>query len=391
MEMTIRIIHPIRFALLLCLPLLVVPLKAMANPAEDLYAAEAPVAGEDAISRSEGIAAALSQVLVRLTGKRAINAQPGVEELLGRASQFVQQYRYRLADTLELAAEPAQPPATEPAPQQQRYIWVKFDKPALDRELRRLGFPVWSGVRPRVLVWLASDNGRHRRLFNPEAVPGSRQAMLERAGERGLPLRLPLLDLEDRNRLAVSDLWSLYEEGIRQASARYGQVVILVGRLRQLGPGQWRADWNLFDDLQGESFQTRGDLLALLADGMDQTMDRLAARYAPAKGDGGPQKVVLRVSNLPDLEAYAGLMRTLSDMDGVESLVLRHLEGADLWLELLVLNGADGLERTLLANPLLQRELPSEPAPLVLPQPQSVSVQPVEPELPGADLHFRWL
>lgn len=386
METRIKIIRHGWLVLLLCLPLL-----AQANPADDLYAAEAPVAGEDAVSRSEGLSLSLAQVLVRLTGKRAIGEQPGMAELLGRASQFVQQYRYRLADPLAVPAVPAVDPTVSPQPEPQRYIWAKFDKPALDRELRQRGFPVWTGKRPRLLVWLASDNGRQRQLFNPEVFPGSRQAMIERASERGLSLRLPLLDLEDRSRLTVADLWSLYGEGIKEASARYGEVVVLVGRLRQLDPQQWRVEWTLFQDPQSEAFEASGDLLALLADGMDQAMDRLAARYAPTKGDGGPSQVVLRISGVPDLTAYASLMTTLGGLDGVEGLLLRHMEGADLWLELAVRNGVEGLQRILADHTALQAEPPSEPVPLLLPQAQSVSIAPPAPELPAADLHYRWL
>ena len=288
MEMTIRMIRNYWLSLLLCLPLLAMPLRATANPSDELFAAEAPVAGEDAISRADGIAQALTQVLVKITGKRGIDEQPGMAELLARASQFVQQYRYRLAEVPESTPVAGSPPVAALRPPGDH---------AAERELRRLGFPVWGGNRPRVLVWLASDNGRQRQIFNPESVPGARRAMQDRAAERGMPLRLPLLDLEDRGRLAVADLWGLYEDGIRQASTRYGKVVILVGRLRYLSPQQWRAQWTLYDDAQSESFSASGDLLALLADGMDQTMDRLAARYAPAKGDGGPQSVVLRVGS----------------------------------------------------------------------------------------------
>ena len=46
-------------------------------------------------------------------------------------------------------------------------------------------------------------------------------ALRARAAYRGMPLQLPLMDLEDQAGLTPADVWSGYQPGIRQASARY--------------------------------------------------------------------------------------------------------------------------------------------------------------------------
>lgn len=380
--------HPRRLLLLLLiLPLTIT--QALAD--DDLYAAEVPVAGEDAASRTEAITQALVQVLVKVTGRRNIAAQSAVAELLGQASQYVQQYRYRLGA----------PPVGDEAGaggQPQRFIWVKFDKPALDRALRAAGFPAWSGTRPRLLVWLASDINGRRQLFNPETVPGSRQVMIDRAAQRGLPLRLPLLDLEDRAHITVSDLWGLHEETILAASARYGDVVVLVGRLRRLAANDWRADWHLFDAGSTAAFSGENRLLPLLGDGIDQAMDYLAAHYAPDSSEGGPQQLLLQVSGVPDVSGYARLLNSLGARDEVTGVHLQQLEDGELWLSVSVRGGVEALQRALSANAFLQQVPGGESVPIDLSPPAqlptsatvSIAVEPV-PE-PGlvADLHYRW-
>lgn len=373
----------------LLLLLLLLPLSVtVAHASDDLYAAEALVAGDDAAARTAAIAQALAQVLVKVTGRRNIATQQAVGELLGQASQYVQQYRYRLGDGPTGDGSPA----AGAQPQPQRFIWVKFDKPALDRALRTAGFPAWAGTRPRLLVWLASDVGGRRLIFNPETVPGSRQAMLDRATERGLPLRLPLLDLEDRGHVTVSDLWGLHDETVEKASARYGEVVVLVGRLRRLAAGNWRVDWRLFDGDRRDDFKGAGPLLPMLADGIDQAMDRLTARYAPAWNEGGPQQLLLQVSDVPGVAGYARLLEILDARDEITAVSLRRLEDGELWLAVSIRGGVESLARALSLNGVLQQVPGGESVPLLLPSPVTVSAAPetLTEAQPVADLHYRW-
>lgn len=303
--------------------LLTLTLSSQAMAAVDLYAAEAEVSGEGAEERNRAIGEAFAAVLVKLTGDRQAAARSGAEALSAQAPALVQQYRYRVAD-----AQGEQPAV--------RYLWVRFDNLAVDRLLAERGWPIWREPRPRLLVWLGLDEGGRRSLSNLDAEPAAALALRERATTRGVPLQLPLLDLQDQASLTAADLWSDFAEGIRGASARYGDGPVLVGRLKFLGKGRWQPEWMLYDRDAAQGFSAApGSLTEILPAAVDVAADRLAARHAPSVAAGGPAPVRVTVAGLYDLRDYAAVLDALSQVAGLSRLALRHAAADtlvfDLW------------------------------------------------------------
>ena len=293
----------------------------------DLYSAEAEVSGEGADERNRGIAEAFRAVLVKLTGDRMVGTRAGVDDLLAQAPGLVQQYRYRVAET---DSEAGQAP--------QRYLWVRFDDAAVDRLLAERSWPVWRAPRPRLLVWLSTDEGGRRSLVSAETQPAAGAALRGRGEVRGIPVQMPLLDLEDQSRLTPADLWSGFEEPIRAASQRYGEGPVLVGRLKFLGKGRWQPEWLLLGagDVQAYS-GAPGDLAQVLGAGVDAAADRLTARFAPTIAATGPAPVRIDVNGVYGLADYAAVLEILGRAPGVNRLSLRGGFGDglqfDVWLD----------------------------------------------------------
>jgi hypothetical protein len=336
---------------------------AWAAAAVDLYAAEAEVSGEGAEERNRAIGEAFAAVLVKLTGDRRVATRSGAEQLVAQAPGLVQQYRYRLAD-----AQGEQPPL--------RYLWVRFDHLAVDRLLAERGWPVWRAPRPRLLVWLAVDEGGRRSLVNLDGQPAAARALRERAAERGLPLQLPLLDLQDQASLSAADLWSGFEEGIRQASQRYGEGPVLVGRLKFLGKGRWQPEWVLYDRAGDQELSAAaGALTEVLPAAVDLAADRLAARHAPTVAAGGPAPLRITVAGLYELQDYAGLLETLGQVVGVSRLALRQATVDTLVFDIWSDGSADQVAEELARDARLQ------------PAPVAPDAEPSELRR----LNYRWL
>ena len=87
--------------------------------------------------------------------------------------------------------------------------------------IRDAGLPVWRANRPTVVAWVVLDDGSERRILGAESTHPAIEALRSRARERGVPLRLPLLDLQDLSAVSFTDVWGGFEEGIVAASARY--------------------------------------------------------------------------------------------------------------------------------------------------------------------------
>ena len=277
----------------------------LAAPAEaarvdGLYEAEAAFETD----RSEGFRAALGQVLVRVTGRRDVTERAEVQPLLGNAAAYAQQFR-------------------QPAPNR---LWASFDGAALERELARLGQPVWGAERPSTLLWIAVDAGGGKRFvvasgdeFEEEAA--LRAAVLEAARIRGVPMVFPLMDAEDRTQASFSEVWGGFEDSIRAASERYGVDAVLVGRLSTDEPDRGR--WMLFAGDNVERWT--GDVAASVG----RLSDLFAARFAVVSS-GETRTVRLTVSGLESIEDYGRISSFLGSLTAVESLGVETVEGDEM-------------------------------------------------------------
>lgn len=342
-----------------------------------LFVAETPVADEGSETRNAALSQLLASVLARVSGNTGIAGQPAAGDILAAAPSLVQQYRYRTDDADGKVV---------------RYLWARFDQPAVERMMRERNLPVWV-QRPRVLLWVATERSGKRVLLNLENQPEARAAVLARAQQRGMPLQLPLMDLEDQGKLTPADLWSDYQPGIRHASSRYPHESILIGRLSARRGKKWNGTWSLLDRDGSHSFQTPA--LALtdsLAFAVDQAQDRLAARYAPLSIAAGSTGALARFSAVHDLAAYARLVALLEGLDPVQQVALRGVSQDSFLFELQLRGSEQDLVRALesggqvVAEPGPGQRVRIEPQPSMGDPGSGPSV--VGPE---ADLYFRLL
>ena len=314
---------------------LVIAFPLSADPA--LYSAEAEISDDSAESRKKSIEEAFHQVLIQVTGDGEVAGRSGIPQLISQASDYVQQYRYR--------TEP--PDEDQPDQLPKRYILVQFDRLSVDRALSSTSARAWSSSRPRVLIWLAQERGRKRVLIGPESEPELAQILNSAAGKRGLPLQLPLMDLQDQSSLTASDLWAGYEAAIVNASSRYPHNIVLTGKITGSG-NSWRVNWNLFDQGKVQTFQSTGSVLsAALADGVAITADKLLRDYAPAAGVEEGESVLMRIVQVETTDDYIQVMKVLNNLDVVTRVAISAAQADELVLTLWLAGSRDTLERTL--------------------------------------------
>lgn len=289
-------------------------LSGVARGAEvaGLYESEVGVAGRDASQRNAGIRAAFKRVLVKVTGNSKVGSRSKVAPALQRASQYVQQYRYR--------------PAPEGGSSPAWLLWVQFDPQAVNQVLQDAGLPVWGNVRPETLLWLAVEERGRRYLLGAD-TGSSMSALVKQITEsRGAPILLPLLDLEDQFQVKFSDVWGDFEGAVVEGSKRYDADVIVVGRLAQ-GRGGWSVRWSLY---QGEN-AARWDSSAVkredaLMKGLGEAIDVVVSRFAPLAGKESEASVLLEVADIRGLSEYAqvsGYLNTLTPVEKAEPVEVR--------------------------------------------------------------------
>lgn len=299
--------------LVLMVVLLISPV-ALAEMVENLYEAQVPVVGQSAEARAGGIRNAFSRVLVKVSGDRGLLNNPDLSRLLKKAAGLIQQYRYKSLESTSTGTSSASP---------DRLLWVRFDERAVNRLLRESGVPVWGGTRPSILVWLGQEEGARRGLVSPEQEQYLKRQLNRVAGRRGLTFMWPLMDVEDRNAIQVSDLWGGFEENIRRASDRYLPDVILVGRMTQQGKKSWRGEWLLYLPGKVNRWQARADSkVALASEGLNQAADALALRFAPQQVSQGMTEIRLRIHGLTRLADYVLVKDYLQSLAMIEQLDL---------------------------------------------------------------------
>ncbi len=345
----------------LFLLMLTVALPAFAAQVSGLYDAEVLTEGQEIVQRNSAIAEAFRQVLVKVTGNQGIIHHPRLAGEISSASRYVQQYRYRMV-TLEEPVAPVVEPSVEsegaavvPAYfKQARMLRVTFDEQAVNRMLRQYGIAVWGGMRPATLVWLAIEQDGRRSLATLDADEQSYSGIFNVMETRGIPILLPLMDLEDQTNLQVSDIWGGFADAIWRASERYGADAVMTARLVQFNSELWRAGWTLL--LEGKEFlwDSEGDSLAMAVEvGVHAGMDLLASIYAPTAVDNNIGVLYLRIAGVHDLYSYAKLQRYLAGQDVVEQLSLTFVEPEAVTYALHVRGGQRALEQGISLSSIL--------------------------------------
>jgi hypothetical protein len=272
---------------------------------------------------------AMGQLLTRVTGRLDAALEPDLADLLENASDFVVQRGSLDRETL----------------------LVTFDARAIEAVLVARDQPIWGPERPLTLVWLAVDTGQGERGIlsagdvltdaSPEFLQlqaDFRAEMATAEEERGLPLTLPLMDLEDMGALDFVDIWAGFNTQVTQASSRYGVDAMLTGRARQT-PFGVNIQWVLLRD--GEEFALTG---TTLRDGLDRLADFYAAEFSTL---GGVRSTLITVVGVETLDDYGRVMRHLEAVSLLDSVSPEELVDGALSLRVAARGGAAVLERVL--------------------------------------------
>jgi hypothetical protein len=234
---------------------------------------------------------------------------------------------------------------------------VNFDPVNVERLIRESGLPVWGKERPSTLLWLAVQSGRERSVMGGDSDPAV-LAFVERAAERrGIPVLLPLMDLEDRSRVTFADFLGGFEENILVASQRYGADAVLIGSLAQRPSGSWRGRFTLRSEGLWETRELNaGSVGALIESAIGFTAEELARQYSFSAQTLGETLVELQVAGIAALGDYARVLAYLSDLSPVSSVQVKRLSTEGVRYVLAVRGGRSDLQKVIALGNVLEQE-----------------------------------
>lgn len=297
---------------ILCLALAFASGAAPATPL-GFWAAQVPVAGQGEPDRAEALPRALLEVLVKASGDSTLRTLPELEAVLAEAPNVVRDARF----VTESVPAPGGGESVRAA------LAASFDPGGIATLLRIIGRSVWEN-RPPTVVWLVIDDGTSKRVAT-SAQAAALGPLTRRAGERGIPIRLPDFDAADRATLDAEVLWIGAPEIIARASERYAPAALVV-RLTRRADG-WAARNTLIDGGQAQDWTgTHADANDALAVAIDGAADRLAVRHVVAPEDLVPGVHRAWVRGIRNARDYAAVARALAALTDVNSA---RIDGAD--------------------------------------------------------------
>ncbi len=287
-------------------------------------------------TQEDEIRFAMGQLLTRVTGRVDTALEPVLAGMLQNAGQYVIQRGQLDRETL----------------------LVTFDARAIEAALVAREQPIWGPERPLTLLWLAIDTGQgERNILSAGEASGDlgpefrelqiriRDEIVAVANERGLPLTLPLMDLEDMSALSFVDIWAGFNAQVSRASTRYGADAILTGRVRVM-PFGIDVRWTLLKD-GGEVDLSGGSV----RDGLDRLADFYAAEFSTLGATRTTLITILGVETLDDYGRVMNYLESLSILDSIGTEV--DFDGATLSVRADARGSTAVLERVLALGAML--------------------------------------
>lgn len=324
-----------RYLLVLLLTLNVACL-ARAVEVKDLYVGKAPVPNRTIEAQQAALSAAFDQILVKLTGKSDAPQLPELAAARQNPDQYVEQFQ------------------TEEAAAGQLMLNAYFDRNRVNRLLRQYHLSLWGDRRPLSVVWVAEQTHDGRRLTNDAQ---QLQPMLEQARRRGVPLLLPVLDLDDISQVGPSDIWGFFDQVIIRASRRYDAEQALAVKLIPYG-NQVDISWQAYDltgagkSFSGQVSTAQNDALPAM---VNQLADQMAASYAVASVVADDGLLRLEIHNVDSLSSFLNVERTLNSLAIVDKVQLISLSSQQVVFDVTPLGSREDVEHSLDLDPNLER------------------------------------
>ena len=293
--------------------------ESFAAEVANLYQSPVPVVSQSEQERQQLAPQVLRQVILKVVGDRSALDVTDLSPVMNQANSLVQQFQYERINEI-----------TDDATQPDRLALVlKFNEESLNQSLTNIGLPIWSKSRPDVLIWLALDDGQQRAVIGAESTEYHIPSILTSAAEqRGLPLFMPVMDLQDQTQVRFADVWGDFSDSINLASQRYAPAVTLIARVSMQGEGSSQIHWHALINGQSENWQSRGDIETALNAGIEELTDRLARRFTQVVSSNQYDKqLALQITNVKDYADFSRVMQYLSKLQYVSKVELESLAG----------------------------------------------------------------
>lgn len=258
---------------------------------DDLYQSRTAIVSQNDQVREQATVKILQQVLLKVVGNQAALANKDLSPLLKQADQFVAQYAY-LRD----------PTHSDSGLQLQ----LTFNEKALNQAISAMGLPIWKKSRPESVVWLVVNDANKQKILGAEDESQTAYRLMKQTTEkRGLPIFLPLMDLQDQHQIRFAQTATkLTEDNVFvQASKRYGADMVILARLNK-DKDDVSVDWQWLKSGELQRYQSIGTMDVAVAMGINHIADTLAGQFAIIDQQASKRDYQLVISDINDFTDF---------------------------------------------------------------------------------------
>ncbi|EKE01365.1 MAG: hypothetical protein ACD_21C00150G0001 [uncultured bacterium] len=325
------------------------------------YMVELQVSGNSEEERKQSFTAALEQVIAQNSKDPKITTLPTIKTALSNPSAYVQRYTYV--------------PRNNATGQPIWFLQIQFNQTAVTQllQLTQAAPPKPIADKNQALVWLVKDVSGNKIMEDESSNDMIVPVLQKNAQTFGLPILLPVSDLQEVNRIKAEDICNLNAAAIKDASKRYGTNTIVAGCIKQPATGNvWTSQWILLRDNRSDNFNFTG---ITANDVIMQATRALAPIITNASQQSASQskKLTLRITNVNDLNQYNEVVRYLTTFSQVAQVDLAKLNATEVELSINTIGDSQALLTALNAQTKLVRNT-------------DVTTSPT-----GVDLDYKWV
>jgi len=309
---------------------------SQAKEVSGLYQARVLVPNQQADSREVGAQQGMLEVLHKVSGFAVDPEHPGVASALSVADQYLYQFSYERAENL-------------PSGESGSWLRMEFGKDSILKIIEQARLPRWGENRPTVLSWIAIDKANSgREVLTDSSNDEYYQALKEAAQRRGLPVVMPIYDLEDSIKLPIEQLWGQFSGPILSASERYDAESVLAARIYQDSKGIWHGKWRFFFAGREYEFVANEETLpSLMVTGLTSAGEVLANAFALKPGADQKGRVSVQINGIQAISDYAKIEQYLDKLAITRSVFVSEVAKDKVFFDLDLSGTLQQLQQTL--------------------------------------------
>jgi len=308
--------------------------KVEASELIDPFEAKVEVNSRSADERNRQSLLALRQVLLKISGSPELTDELISELTPTTAIRLMEQFSYE-----------QNPGSQNNTAEVSSILVMKFQERGVMRLVGEADLPVWPFERQIILPWVVIDDGYQRQLLGVSPEHSEIFAGIEeQARKRGVPMLIPLVDLEDQQAVSIADVWGGFLQPLEKASERYGDHHVVSAAVYNSN-GIWQARWALNSGNTPQRWRTQaGSMEEVIIQGVDQLAEQLALRFAVR---GGLETINLSVRGLASARQLGEVVSYLNQLSIVESVDPVSAVAGNINLNVSVRGGQDALAQML--------------------------------------------